>query len=424
MKIKNHLCLFVFLSLCLGCNENVLKRIYGNETESELIERALSIHKKVLTLDTHADTPLRMIEPGFRMSDRHDPNETGSKVDYPRMIEGGLDAIFFAAFVAQDIRNDKGNFRAKNLCVQMIDSILSSIQQNSDVVGLALNPEDAYSLEKQGKRAIYIGIENGYPIGGDLSNIETYYKKGVRYITLVHSSNNDLADSATDAAGPEHNGISEFGSKVVKEMNRLGIMVDVSHGSDAVFYDAIKISKAPIIATHSNARSVTNHKRNMTDDMLKLIAKNGGVVQLTMLSNYLRDPVPNITAEKLKKELLSSIKPIDQMTTLEKETMRKRLNEIDDKYPIAPANLKNVVDHIDHIVNVAGIDHVGIGCDFDGGGGIDGVFDVSQVMNITIELVKRGYNEDQIAKIWGGNLIRVFSEVQTIARKIKSDTSL
>ena len=424
MKIKNHLCLFVFLSLCLGCNENVLKRIYGNETESELIERALSIHKKVLTLDTHADTPLRMIEPGFRMSDRHDPNETGSKVDYPRMIEGGLDAIFFAAFVAQDIRNDKGNFRAKNLCVQMIDSILSSIQQNSDVVGLALNPEDAYSLEKQGKRAIYIGIENGYPIGEDLSNIETYYKKGVRYITLVHSSNNDLADSATDPAGPEHNGISEFGSKVVKEMNRLGIMVDVSHGSDAVFYDAIKISKAPIIATHSNARSVTNHKRNMTDDMLKLIAKNGGVVQLTMLSNYLRDPVPNITAEKLKKELLSSIKPIDQMTTLEKETMRKRLNEIDDKYPIAPANLKNVVDHIDHIVNVAGIDHVGIGCDFDGGGGIDGVFDVSQVMNITIELVKRGYNEDQIAKIWGGNLIRVFSEVQTIARKIKSDTSL
>ena len=424
MKIKNHICLFVFLSLCLGCNENVLKRIYGNETESELIDRALLIHKKVLTLDTHADTPLRMIEPGFRMSDRHDPNETGSKVDYPRMIEGGLDAIFFAAFVAQDIRNDKGNFRAKNLCVQMIDSILSSIQQNSDVVGLALNPEDAYSLEKQGKRAIYIGIENGYPIGGDLSNIETYYKKGVRYITLVHSSNNDLADSATDPAGPEHNGISEFGSKVVKEMNRLGIMVDVSHGSDAVFYDAIKISKAPIIATHSNARSVTNHKRNMTDDMLKLIAKNGGVVQLTMLSNYLRDPVPNITAEKLKKELLSSIKPIDQMTTLEKETMRKRLNEIDDKYPIAPANLKNVVDHIDHIVNVAGIDHVGIGCDFDGGGGIDGVFDVSQVMNITIELVKRGYNEDQIAKIWGGNLIRVFSEVQTIARKIKSDTSL
>lgn len=424
MKIKKHLYLFVLLSLCLGCNENVLKRIYGNETESELIERALSIHKKVLTLDTHADTPLRMIEPGFRMSDRHDPNETGSKVDYPRMIEGGLDAIFFAAFVAQDIRNDKGNFRAKNLCVQMIDSILSSIQQNSDVVGLALNPEDAYSLEKQGKRAIYIGIENGYPIGGDLSNIETYYKKGVRYITLVHSSNNDLADSATDPAGPEHNGISEFGSKVVKEMNRLGIMVDVSHGSDAVFYDAIKISKAPIIATHSNARSVTNHKRNMTDDMLKLIAKNGGVVQLTMLSNYLRDPVPNITAEKLKKELLSSIKPIDQMTTLEKETMRKRLNEIDDKYPIAPANLKNVVDHIDHIVNVAGIDHVGIGCDFDGGGGIDGVFDVSQVMNITIELVKRGYNEDQIAKIWGGNLIRVFSEVQTIARKIKSDTSL
>ena len=388
-----------------------------------MIKRALEIHKRVLTLDTHADTPLRMIEPGFDMAERHDPNETGSKVDYPRMKEGDLDAIFFAAFVAQDIRDDNGNSRAKALCVQMIDSIVNSTKQNSDIVGLALNPEDAYDLEKEGKRAIYIGIENGYPIGKDLSNVELYYNKGVRYITLVHSSNNDLADSATDSKGPEHGGISYFGSKVVNEMNRLGIMVDVSHGNDSVFYDAIEMSKAPIIATHSNARAVTNHKRNMTDEMLKLMAKNGGVVQLTMLASYLREAPPNIKLDSAMAELRASMKPIEEMTMEDRKAMRQSFQELNQKYPNPPATVEHVVDHIDHIVNVAGIDHVGIGCDFDGGGGIQGVFDASEVMNITIELVKRGYNEKQIEKIWGGNLIRVFKEVQAVAKEISADKS-
>jgi len=419
MKFKYSLVYFLSIILFYSCNENTNK-----ETEEQLIARALKIHKKVLTLDTHADTPLRMIQPGFNMAERHDPKETGSKVDYPRMKEGDLDAIFFAAFVAQDIRNDDGNSRAKSLCIQMIDSVLVSIERNSDIVGLALNPEDAYSLESEDKRAIYIGIENGYPIGDDLSNIETYYNKGVRYITLVHSSNNDLADSATDPNGPEHNGLSELGSKVVLEMNRLGIMVDVSHGSDSLFYDTIKLSKAPIIATHSNARVVTNHKRNMTDDMLKLISKNGGVVQLTMLSSYLREAPPNIKRDSAMASLRSNMKPIDKMTDDEKAALRLKFQELDKKYPTPPANVKDVVDHIDHIIKVAGIDHVGIGCDFDGGGGIEGVFDASEVMNITIELVKRGYTEEQIEKIWGGNLIRVFREVQKISEKIKSDISV
>ena len=258
------------------------------ETEEELIERAMAIHDRVLTLDTHADTPLRMIEPGFDMAERHDPNETGSKVDYPRMKEGGLDAIFFAAFVAQDIRNEQGNDRAKALCLQMIDSIITSTERNSDIVGLALNPQDAYDLEKEGKRAIYIGIENGYPIGNDVSNVKEFYNKGVRYITLVHSSNNDVADSATDPNGSEHGGISDLGVEVINEMNRLGIMVDVSHGNDSVFYDAIKYSKAPIIASHSNARSVTNHRRNMSDEMLRLMADNGGVVQSALPPSHER----------------------------------------------------------------------------------------------------------------------------------------
>ena len=419
LKSKSNQLLALALLLLLGsCKEKTAPADSTVETEEELVQRALDIHKRVLTVDTHADTPLRMIEPGFDMAERHDPRETGSKVDYPRMKEGDLDAIFFAAFVAQDIRDDDGNSRAKALCLQMIDSVIASTERNSDVVGLALNPGDAYTLEKEGKRAIFIGIENGYPIGKDLSNVEEYFNKGVRYITLVHSSNNDLADSATDENGTEHGGISEFGSKVVGEMNRLGIMVDVSHGNDSVFYDAIKFSKAPIIASHSNARAVTNHKRNMTDEMLKLMAENGGVVQLTMLADYLREAPPNAARDSAVTALRANMKPISEMTDEERAELRKSFSELNEKYPNPPATVKHVADHIDHIVKVAGIDHVGIGCDFDGGGGIEGVFDASEVMNITIELVRRGYTEEQIEKIWGGNLIRVFKEVQAYAEEV------
>lgn len=413
------LVLFIMLAAC----KEKTAPVEAKTEEEQLVEKALEIHKRVLTLDTHADTPLRMIEPGFDMAERHDPNETGSKVDYPRMKEGDLDAIFFAAFVAQDIRDDDGNTRAKALCLQMIDSVVASTDRNSDIVGLALDPDDAYELEKEGKRAIYIGIENGYPIGKDVSNVSLYYDKGVRYITLVHSSNNDLADSATDPNGPEHGGISEFGNKVVDEMNRLGIMVDVSHGNDSVFYDAIKMSKAPIIASHSNARSVTKHDRNMTDEMLKLMADNGGVVQLTMLADYLREAPPNAERDSAMAALRAGMKPISEMTKEERTELRKTFQELNEKYPAPPATVTHVADHIDHIVKIAGIDHVGIGCDFDGGGGIEGVFDASEVMNITIELVKRGYTEEEVAKIWGGNLIRVFKEVQKVASDLQSDQS-
>ena len=418
--------LFVIFALSLSACSSDPDSATGSaaqETEEELIARALEIHDRVLTFDSHADTPLRMIEPGFDMAERHDPNETGSKVDYPRMKEGGLDAIFFAAFVAQDIRNNEGNDRAKTLALQMIDAVIESTEKNSDVVGLALDPEDAYELEKEGKRAIYIGIENGYPIGNDLSNIELFYDKGVRYITLVHSTNNDIADSATDSKGAEHGGISKLGEDVVREMNRLGVMVDVSHGSEEVFYDAIAMSKAPIIASHSNARAVTNHDRNMSDDMLRLMAENGGVVQLTMLSNYLRDEPENPERDAAVAALRASLKPASEMTQEEREAAREAFRELNAQFPVPSATVNDVVDHIDHIVKVAGIDHVGIGCDFDGGGGIDGIFDASEVMNITIELVRRGYTEEQIEKIWSGNLMRVFREVQAVAAEIQAGTT-
>ena len=420
MRIKPIIAAFlpvIFVLTGCGTGESSKDEV---QSEEEIIARALKIHDRVLTVDTHADTPLRMIEPGFDLAERHDPLETGSKVDYPRMKEGGLDAIFFAAFVSQDIRDDDGNERAKKLVIQMIDSVVSSTEQNAGLVGLALTPQDAYALEKDGKRAIYLAIENGYPIGSDLKNIELFYDKGVRYITLVHSSNNDIADSATDSSGAEHEGLSAFGEEVVKEMNRLGIMVDVSHASDDVFFDAIAVSEAPIIATHSNARSVTEHQRNMSDEMLRLMAENGGVVQMTLLSSYLRDEPPNPERAAALEELRSSMKNVGVMTPEERAERRSAFNEINEKFPTPLATVKHVVDHIDHMVSIAGIDHVGIGCDFDGGGGIDGVFDASEVMNITIELVRRGYSEEDIEKIWGKNVMRVFEEVQKVAEVIQA----
>ncbi len=422
MRIKPIIAAFlpvIFVLTGCGTGESSKDEV---QSEEEIIARALKIHDRVLTVDTHADTPLRMIEPGFDLAERHDPLETGSKVDYPRMKEGGLDAIFFAAFVSQDIRDDDGNERAKKLVIQMIDSVVSSTEQNASLVGLALTPQDAYALEKDGKRAIYLAIENGYPIGSDLKNIELFYDKGVRYITLVHSSNNDIADSATDSSGAEHEGLSAFGEEVVKEMNRLGIMVDVSHASDDVFFDAIAVSEAPIIATHSNARSVTEHQRNMSDEMLRLMAENGGVVQLTLLSSYLRDEPQNPERSAALQELRSSMKSLNEMTPEERAERRLAFNEINEKFPTPLATVEHVVDHIDHMVSIAGIDHVGIGCDFDGGGGIDGVFDASEVMNITIELVRRGYSEEDIEKIWGKNVMRVFEDVQKIAEVIQART--
>ena len=411
--------LLVSFSLLAGCNNK--EELVGVLTsEDETIARALEIHERALTVDTHADTPLRMIEPGFDLAERHNPLDTGSKVDYPRMKEGGLDAIFFAAFVSQDIRDNEGNERAKALVLEMIDAVISSTEENSDLVGLALTPKDAYALERDGKRAIYLAIENGYPIGDDLANIELFFNKGVRYITLVHSSNNDIADSATDSSGAEHNGLSAFGEEVVREMNRLGIMVDVSHASDDVFFDAIALSEAPIIATHSNARSVTEHQRNMSDEMLRLMAENGGVVQMTLLSSYLRDEPPNPERSAALEELRSSMKSVSEMSPEERAERRLAFNQINEKFPTPSATVKHVVDHIDHMVSIAGIDHVGIGCDFDGGGGIDGVFDASEVMNITIELVRRGYSEEDIEKIWGKNVMRVFGEVQKVAEVMQA----
>ena len=385
----------------------------GCSTPGEkLIRKADKIHNDFLTVDSHCDTPLNLINDGFDPGIR---NEHGS-VDFPRMKEGGLDAEFFAVFNAQGPRNDSAINKVHEKTLKVFETIHNNISRNSSLAELALSPDDAYRLKKNGKISIFIGLENGYPAGKDIARIKEYYDLGARYITLCHSANNDICDSSSDPRGPEHNGLSEFGARVVGEMNRLGMMVDVSHISDKSFYDVIKTSKAPVIASHSSCRALCSNTRNLTDDMLLSLKSNGGVIQICILSNYLKTPEPNPVLEAIIKELHEKYGPYNSLSEEKKKQYRMERMNAYNKYRKL-ATVSDVVDHIDHVVQVIGIDHVGIGTDFDGGGGVEGCRSVAELKNITIELLHRGYSSDDIGKIWGGNIMRVFREAENVAGK-------
>jgi membrane dipeptidase len=382
-------------------------------SEEKLIKQADRIHNNILTVDTHCDTPMSMMEDSFDLGIRHDKG----CVDFPRMKEGGLDAEFFAVFIGQGPRNDSTYNKVHNQALAIFDVIRKNVEKNSSMAEIALSPDDAYSLKKEGKIAAFIGVENGYPIGKDLSHIQELYDHGARYMTLCHSANNDICDSSTDPAGPENNGLSEFGKEVVKEMNRLGMMVDVSHISDKSFYDVINTSKAPVIASHSSCRSLCSSPRNLSDDMLQALKINGGVIQICVLSNYIKTPEPNPELDEKIKELREKYGDFSKLTEEQRKTIREERRVIYDKYGKL-ATVSDVVDHIDHVVQVIGIDYVGIGTDFDGGGGVDGCRTVAEMKNITIELLRRGYSKADIEKIWGGNIMRVFRKAEEISKEI------
>ena len=255
------------------------------------------------------------------------------------------------------------------------------------------------------------------PICTDINRVKEFYNRGVRYITLCHSSNNDICDSSSDKKGQEHNGLSEFGTEVVKEMNKLGMMIDVSHISDKSFYDVIKLSKAPVIASHSSVRSIAHHNRNMSDDMIKTLAKNGGVIQICLLDDYIKDPDTTTIYYQKRRELnLVFDTKYDSMTDEAKKALRNEWKILKEKYPKTLPTVADCVDHIGYVKNLVGIDYVGIGSDFDGGGGLDGCADVSQFPNITAEMLERGYTEEEIRKVWGGNFFRVFAAVEKMAK--------
>jgi membrane dipeptidase len=384
--------------------------------------RARKIHERVLTVDTHCDTAMRMVSGNWDIGERHEPGPRQSgKIDLPRMAEGGLDAQFFAVFVGQAERTETNYAKARERALAGLEALHRMAEKYPQMVGLALTPDDAYRLEKAGRRAAFIGMENGFPIGKNLSNLEEYYRLGIRYLTLCHSADNDICDSSTDRQNPEDHGLSDFGREVVAACNRLGVMVDISHASDKSFSDALDASRAPIIASHSSCRALCASPRNLTDEMIRALAKKGGVVQICFLSSYLKTPKPDPERDKARQELRAKYgSRRDVRDDKLREQMMKEFEALSQKFPEDRATVKDVVDHIEHVVKIVGVDFAGIGTDFDGGGGVVGCDDVSQMFRVTEELVRRGYPERDIAKIWGGNIMRVFRRVIAVSGELKA----
>ena len=297
--------------------------------------------------------------------------------------------------------------------LEITREIYATVEQYPEDLEVATRADDLARIAKQGKHAIYIGMENGYPLGNDPELLDSFYDHGIRYVTLVHTRNNDICDSSTDSL--EHGGLSPLGEEVVARMNDLGMLIDVSHASDDSFYDVLKKSRSPIIASHSCARALCDNPRNLSDEMLLQLKENGGVIQMCILSDYVKTPAPNPERDSARAAVYEKHGNYYELDEAGREAFIVDWYAVDRDFPRELATVSDAVDHIDHIVDLIGIDHVGIGTDFDGGGGLADCFDVSQMGNITLELVRRGYSATEIKKIWGGNFTRVFKEVEAAA---------
>lgn len=389
-------------------------------SSDDLAARAAGMHDRVLTIDTHDDIPFDFA------TDSVDPGVRGERqVDIPKMIAGGLDAGFFVVYVGQTARTPENYEKAKADAMTKFNGIHRMTELlYPDKIELAYTAADVSRIHDSGKLVAAIGIENGYVIGKDLSLLEKYYGLGARYITLAHGGHNDIADSATPRENlgdeeEEHGGISDFGKEVISEMNRLGIMVDISHISKKAMLQASQLSRAPVIASHSSVRALADHPRNLDDDQLEALKENGGVMHTVALDVFVKDPPAEKVAaqEAVREELGISRTGFSGMSSETRIEFRRRMEEIDEQWP--GATVSDFVDHIDYAVNLIGIDHVGISSDFDGGGGIIGWNDASETANVTAELVRRGYTEAEIALLWGGNLLRVWRQVERVAAEMQ-----
>ena len=390
-------------------------------TEEEILAEAERIHDAVLTLCTHIDIPFNY------MTDEVDPGNVNEdyQVDYPRMQEGGLDAGFFIVYYGQTERTPEAYEAAKAGAMTKFEAIHRATETHSEVIGFADTVDAVERIHEEGKLVALIGIENGFVIGKDLSLLQTYRDLGARYVTLTHNGHNDIGDAAIprpelgdDEA--EHGGLSEFGREVIAEMNRLGMLIDVSHVSKDTMLQAAELSAAPIIASHSSTKALADVPRNLDDEQLVALAANGGVMQTVALRSFVKvDPPEKIEemAAAMEEFGIASRGEIRSLAEEDQAALRARLGEISARYPVTVADF---VDHIDHAIEVAGIDHVAISSDFDGGGGVDGWDDASETLNVTVELVRRGYTEDQIRQLWSGNTLRILREAEQIAAEMQA----
>jgi membrane dipeptidase len=392
----------------------------------EMEARAREIHGRVLTIDTHDDIPFNFATPEMNPCQRIE-----RQVDIPKMREGGLDVGFFIVYVGQTERTPENYQQAEQQAMTKFDAIHRMAEQLCpDQIEIAYTADDVERIHGSGKLVAAIGIENGYVIGKDLALLEKYHALGARYMTLAHGGHNDIADSSTPRLDfgdkpEEHGGLSAFGEQVVAEMNRIGIFVDVSHVSKNASLHAARISRAPVIASHSSTARWADVPRNMDDGQLRAVAATGGVVQMVALGNFVKvSPAEQREAvEKLRQEMgiTGGNRGVRELSPERRAEYDRRLAEIDAKWP--RPDVRDFVNHIDHAVSVIGVEHVGISSDFDGGGGIVGWNDASETFNVTLELVRRGYTEEQIAKIWGQNLLRAWREMEQVARRLQAEGS-
>jgi len=386
--------------------------------------RAQKIHNSALVIDTHADTPQRFLDEGFDIGST-DPNDIGH-ISLDKARRGNLGAEFFSIWV--DPETSQGHFARHTF--DLIDSVYTQAARHPDRMMMAFSTADIERAHREHKLAALMGIEGGHSIEADMHLLRDYYRLGVRYMTLSWSNTNEWADSSGDIDDPKvqhHNGLTDFGKQVVLEMNRLGMMVDISHVADKTFWDTIATTKAPVIASHSSARALTNAPRNMTDDMLKAVAKNGGVVQVNFFDGFIDENFRKANDAQKDATEAAQKKYIAERKAEGKEVSYIEIDRIErewiGKIPRPP--LSSLVDHIDHIAKVAGIDHVGLGSDFDGVSGAtpQGIDSAADLPKITQALLDRGYSADDIHKILGGNLMRVFHEVEQVSREMQAANS-
>jgi membrane dipeptidase len=426
--------------------------------DDALIAKARAIHQRVLTLDTHVDINPSQFNPDDSVN--FAKGVPGRQVDLPKMEAGGYDGVFLAVYQGQGPLDSAGYANAYRAAIAKFDAIhrLTEILAPTRT-GLALTAADARRIHAAGKKVIFAGVENGYPIGTDITRVKEFYDRGGRYMSLAHNGNNQLSDSNTgEAQGFSYdNGLSPLGREVIKEMNKYGMMVDFSHPSKGAMMQMLALSKAPIIGSHSGVRAICNQTRNADDEQLEALAKNGGVIQLVAVASFVkcdpkRDSARTAETAALNREFgivlsqsgrggagrggagagggrgggrgganaqLDSI--LQTLPEARRADYQRRQQVIAAKYPPTPrATVSDFVDHIDYVVKLIGIDHVGISSDMDGGGGVDGWNSAAETFNVTLELVRRGYTEEQIGKIWSGNLLRVLEECERVAKEIQS----
>ena len=392
--MKNLSILFL-VSLLISCKDK------PTQLDIALIKKAQLIHMKTLTLDTHDDINVKNFTDSLNYA-----MDTDTQVNLPKLEGGGLDVAWFIVYTGQGELTKEGYKKAADNAQAKFDAIHRLVKEYApNKIGLAVSSKDVDSLRKIGKKVAMIGVENAYPLGEDLNEVKRYYDLGARYMSLAHNGHNQFSDSNTGEFDntAKHNGISKLGKKVIDSMNYYGIMVDISHPSKEAIRQTIAHSKAPVIASHSGARALSDHPRNLDDEQLQWVKESGGVVQTVALTLF----VNKEKHEKYREELKNLENPEDESAL---EALKK-------EHP--PVDVADFVDQIDYIKNKIGIDHVGISSDFDGGGGIEGWADASETFNVTLELVRRGYSEEEIAKIWSGNLLRVLDETAKIANELQ-----